>query len=179
MSYRIFAASLALILSLPGHATAQLESAAFASSLGPSVASTALLPARSALVRLSAEHDAEPIAPQLRTRGSSSLLVESLVLAGASLAGLWIGMQPPFPAMDDDTDVGTLHLVTVPLGSVAAVAAASMLRGGDTSSSIKGSLLGAAAGLGAALVSSQATDGPSLPITYVTVHGLVSALFAR
>ena len=179
MSYRIFATSLVLILSFPGHATAQVGSAAPASSLGPSVASTALLPERIALVGLSAEHHAKPIAPQLRTRGSSSLLVESLVLAGASLAGLWIGMQPPFPAMDDDTDLGMLHLVTVPLGSMAAVAGASILMGGETSSSIKGSLLGAAAGLGTALVLSQATDGPELLLSYAGVHGLVTALLSR
>jgi hypothetical protein len=105
------------------------------------------------------------------------MLVTAVVLAGASLAGLWAGSWVPFPAADDDSRLGVGHLVTSPAASFAAVSAASALLGHGPSWT--GSLLGTVVGVGGGLVASMVAEDRVVLITSAGLHGMVAALMAR
>ena len=178
MSFKIFAASLTLLLAAPGQSTAQHHGERTAQALTPSLEAAALLPNRAPLVHPPraplADH---PAAGTSDSGGGSPVLVTAAVLAGASLAGLWAGSLVPFPAADDDSRLGVGHLVTAPVASFAAVSAASVLLGHGPS--WRGSLLGTVAGVGAGLVASMVAEDRTVLVTYAGIHGMVSALMAR
>jgi hypothetical protein len=106
-------------------------------------------------------------------------VVTAAALAGASLAGLWAGYQPPFPPADDDSRLSVWHLITSPAASIVTVTATSMLLGDGGFSSLGAAALGAGAGAGAALLASSYSGDGTVVITYAGVHGLVTALLTR
>jgi hypothetical protein len=111
--------------------------------------------------------------------GGAGFFIEAVTLGAASLGGLWVGAQPPFPPADDDSDLSVWHLATAPAASILAVSAASLLLGHDLPPSLRASLLGSAAGAVAGLLGSMALDTGHAAVTYASVHGLVAALVLR
>ena len=114
-----------------------------------------------------------PCPPAVGTRPP---LIEAVVLAGASLGGLWAGAQVPFDPADDDSDFSVWHLATAPAASVGAVTLASVLMGNSTPRSLRASLLGAAAGIVAGAISSTLLETEISGLLYAGVHGTVTAI---
>ena len=184
MSYRFLTALMALSLLSAGQLTAQMaaqpDGPSFTLVLGPIPASIALLPASAPLATGFGTGPSErPVVQSPEGGGGARLLVEVALLGAASFAGLWAGAQPPFPPVDDDSDLSLWHLLTAPTASVAAVAATSLLLGHGMLASVNASLVGAAAGLGVGLLSSMFMETGTAAVTYAGVHGLVTALKAR
>ena len=178
MSSRIFTALLTLLLAAPDQAIAQNYREMPARALASSPAAAALLPDWASIGYPHSERLSEPLTAQAPNgRAGSSVLMRAIVLAGASLGGLWAGAQAPFSPADDDSDLSVWHLLTAPAASVAAVSVASMVL--SDGPSLRGSLLGAAAGLGVGLVASMGAGDSTVLVSYAAVHGLVTALMTR
>ena len=178
MSSKIFTALVTLFLAAPAHSAAQHHGELPGQALAPTLNSAALLPGRGPDRKPFGEHLGGPLTTQGFGGGEgSSVLVRAIVLAGASLGGLWAGRQIPLPPADDDSDLSVGHLITSPVASVIAVSAASALLGHGLSPSA--SLLGGAAGFGAGLLASMVTGDAGIALTYAGVHGLVTALMTR
>lgn len=179
MHCKALAALVTLLLAAPAKSQAQ-QGEPWGRPLAPSLTAAALLPQRSPLLTTLEIRRLQPSpAQEGPNRSERTFLVTAAVLAGASLGGVWAGAQIPFSPADDDSDLSVWHLLTAPAASVVAVTVASTLLGEDGSSSLRGALLGAGAGIGAALLASMATDDAGILITYAGVHGLVTAWTTR
>lgn len=180
MCPRITLALLVLHLLLPCGLVGQIPGSSPVATLRPSAASAGLVPAAALSI---ADVLRGPFAiPTPQTDdpgGGGGFFLEAITLGAASLGGLWVGAQLPFPPADDDSDLSVWHLATAPAASIVAVSAASLLFGHDLPPSVRASLLGSAAGAAAGLLGSMTLDTGHAAVTYAGVHGLVAALVLR